>query len=208
MGFGLVTEETLRYPEILATPIETLPIRYLGLPLTDRRLRIQDWQLVVEKVETRLWGWRGRLLSRGGRLVLVKVVLSANPTYSMLVFRMPAGVRRRLEGVMRSFFWRGADLARGCPCCLELGMPTSYCWWTWHSPPSACQLCPIKQMDSLSDAAVRRPGIPCAPGSLWPLNGLGRMGNISAWRFSCYYKASGDLPVGPTFFPAPARGRD
>ena len=42
LGFRLVTEETRRYAEILATPIETLPIQYLGLPLTDRRLRIQD----------------------------------------------------------------------------------------------------------------------------------------------------------------------
>ena len=42
LGFGLAIKETRRYAEILATPIETLPIRYLGLPLTDRRLRTQD----------------------------------------------------------------------------------------------------------------------------------------------------------------------
>ena len=65
MGFGLVTEETLRYLEILATPIETLPIRYLGLPLIDRRLRIQDWQLVVEKVETPGGMARKTVVSRG-----------------------------------------------------------------------------------------------------------------------------------------------
>ena len=116
VGFGLATVEIWRCAEILATPIETLPIRYLGLPLTDRRLRTQNWQPVVEKVEKvekRLGGWRGRLLSRGGRLVLVKAVLSAIPTYFMSAFRMPAGVWRRLKSVMRSFFWRGADLGRG-----------------------------------------------------------------------------------------------
>ena len=115
MGFGLATEEIRHRAEILATPIETLPIRYLGLPLTDRRLRTQDWQPVVEKVEKRLRGWRGRLLSRGGRLVLVKAVLSAIPTHFMSAFRMPAGLRRHLKSVMRSFLWRGADPGRGVP---------------------------------------------------------------------------------------------
>ena len=113
VGFGLAPDELQRCAEILATPIETLPIRYLGLPLTDRRLKTKDWQPVVEKVEKRLGGWRGRLLSRGGRLILVKAVLSAISTYFMSAFRMPVGVRRRIESAMRSFFWRGTDPGRG-----------------------------------------------------------------------------------------------
>ena len=63
----------------------------------------QDWQPVLKKVEARLGGWRARMLSRGGRLVLVKAVLSGIPTYFMSVFRMPSGVRRQLKGTMRSF---------------------------------------------------------------------------------------------------------
>ena len=94
--------------QILATPIGVLPIRYLGVPLVDRRLWIQDWQPIFEKVETRLGGWRARLLSRGGRLILLKVVVAAMPIYYMLIFMMPAGVRRRLERIMRSFLWRGS----------------------------------------------------------------------------------------------------
>ena len=86
VGFSLSAEELSRCAEILASSIGTLPLRYLGLPLTDRRLRTQDWQPMMEKVESRLGGWRGRLLSRGGRLVLVKTVLSALSTYFMSVF--------------------------------------------------------------------------------------------------------------------------
>ena len=44
----------------------------------------------------------------GGRLVLLKAVLSAIPTYFMAIFRMLAGVHCRLESVMRGFFWRGS----------------------------------------------------------------------------------------------------
>ena len=66
-------------------------------------------------METHLGGWRARLLSRGGRLILLKAVLAALPIYYMSIFTMPVGVRRRLEKIMRSFLWRGPqpDEARG-----------------------------------------------------------------------------------------------
>ena len=113
VGFGHSTEELSRCAEILASPIGTLLLRYLGLSLIDRRLRTQDWQPMMENVEARLGGWQGRLLSRGGRLILVKTVISALPTYFMSVFQMPAGLRWRLESIMRWFFWRGTDMRRG-----------------------------------------------------------------------------------------------
>ena len=42
LGFGLSIEETSRCARLLETPIGTLPVRYLGLTLADRRLRVQD----------------------------------------------------------------------------------------------------------------------------------------------------------------------
>ena len=42
LGFKLSTEEESRCVGHLATPIGTLPVWYLGLPLVGRRLRIQD----------------------------------------------------------------------------------------------------------------------------------------------------------------------
>ena len=82
--------------------------------------------------------WRLRLLSRRGRLVLVKAVLSAILTYFMSVFRMPARVRHWIEGAMRRFFWRRSDAARGGggggggggrPCRRELSMPARCSRW-------------------------------------------------------------------------------
>ena len=71
-------------------------------------MRSADWQPVTEKIKARLGGWQARLLSRGGRLVLLQSVLLAIPTYFMALARMPEGVRRRIECTMRRFFWQGA----------------------------------------------------------------------------------------------------
>ena len=57
VGFGLSAEELSGCSQILKTPIGTLSTRYLGVLLVDRCLRIQDWQPVFKKVETRLGGW-------------------------------------------------------------------------------------------------------------------------------------------------------
>ena len=66
-------------------------------------------------METRLGGWRARLLSRRGHLILLKAVLATIPIYYMSIFTMPASVKRHLEKIMRSFFERGyqLDKARG-----------------------------------------------------------------------------------------------
>ena len=52
IGFGLSSEELVGCAWILATPIGALPIRYLGVPLVDLRLRIRDWLPVLDKGET------------------------------------------------------------------------------------------------------------------------------------------------------------
>lgn len=127
IGFGMSTEELACCSQALSTPTKTLPIQYLGLPLTSGRLSAREWQPVFEKIERRLEGWKSHMLSRGGRLVLVKSVLSAIPTYYMSIFRMPTRVRSRLDALMRRFFWRG-------PCCEDARGAALVAWTTICTP--------------------------------------------------------------------------
>ena len=109
IAFGMSSEEMSQCAHILSTPVGSLPIRYLELPLMGGRLSSREWQPVVATMERRLGGWRARLLSHGGRLELLKAVLSAIPTYYMSLLRVPVGVRKRMEAIMRNFFWHGAE---------------------------------------------------------------------------------------------------
>ena len=57
-----------------------------------------------QNVEDRLAPWKRGFMSKGGRLVLIKAVLSSLPTYYMLVFGVPVGVAKRIEKLQRDFF--------------------------------------------------------------------------------------------------------
>ena len=140
VGFELSIEEASRCVEHLATPIEGVPGSIPGSTVGEQATSRSRLAAVLEKVEARLGGWQARMLSRGGRLVLVKAVLSAIPTYFMSVFRMPAWVRRQIEGAMRNFFLaRDRCHSRGRPSRLEYGMSASHTWWPWRTPSSTHQ---------------------------------------------------------------------
>ncbi|CAN1782077.1 hypothetical protein LINPERHAP1_LOCUS15656 [Linum perenne] len=61
------------------------------------------WDPVVSCVTKRLSSWKARLLSFGGRLTLVKSVLSSLPIYYMSLFRAPVQVVKQIEKVQCRF---------------------------------------------------------------------------------------------------------
>ena len=82
--------------------------RERGLPLAEGRLRACDWQPVMAKIEARLGGWKPRLLSHGGRFILLQSILDAIPIYFMAIFKILEGVR---QSTILDFLWRRDDSA-------------------------------------------------------------------------------------------------
>ena len=126
-------------------------------------------------MEARLGGWQAHLLLRGDRLVLLKAVLSAIPIYFILVFRMPVGVRQRLKGAMRHFFWRGPSptATRGgrsspSPWCVGLYPKAAWEYATSSTPtppslPSGYSMLCRRRGTSSLWCFVRPMGIPWTP---------------------------------------------
>ena len=66
---------------LFSCPVGTLPIKYLGVPLHYEKLSREDIQLLVDKMLKKMAGWRGRLLSYVGKLVLIKSCLASIYVY-------------------------------------------------------------------------------------------------------------------------------
>ena len=64
---------------------------------------------VKDRVAKKLNGWKGKLISIGGREILIKAVAQAVPTYTMSCFQLPKTLCQDLENMMRSFWWGQKD---------------------------------------------------------------------------------------------------
>jgi len=67
----------------------SFPCKYLGLPISDKKLRKTDLMLWIEKIADRLPNWKARHLNLAGRTTLVKFVLSAIPIYLLIAINIP-----------------------------------------------------------------------------------------------------------------------
>jgi hypothetical protein len=92
---------------------ESFPCRYLGLQLHTRPLKKVHVQPLIEHIAHRLPGWKGKWLNSAGCLTLVSSVLSSIPTYHLTVFPLAVWARKRIDGIRRSFLWKGEENTNG-----------------------------------------------------------------------------------------------
>jgi hypothetical protein len=75
--------------------------------MSPRKLSNRDWRMVEERFQKKLSSWKGKMLSSGGRLVLINSgVLSSLPMCMMSFFRIPKGVLEKLDYYRSRFFWQ------------------------------------------------------------------------------------------------------
>ncbi|CAA7021924.1 unnamed protein product [Microthlaspi erraticum] len=77
--------------------------KYLGLPEAFGRRKKDLFNSVVDRIRQRALSWSSKLLSSAGKLVLLKSVLSAMPTYSMSCFKLPVNLCKRIQSVLTRF---------------------------------------------------------------------------------------------------------
>jgi hypothetical protein len=94
---------------ILGCQITQFPIRYLGLPLSTTKIPKAAIQSTVDAVARRLPTYHGPLMARSGRLVWIKLVLSAVPIYSMIADGLPPWATAEIDSICRRFLWAGKD---------------------------------------------------------------------------------------------------
>lgn len=79
--------------------------KYLGMSILHKRINKDTFSEVIGRVSSRLAGWKGKMLSRAGRITLTKAVLSSTPVHSMSNIQLPVSTLNALDKLSRDFIW-------------------------------------------------------------------------------------------------------
>uniref|UniRef100_A0A803NV61 Reverse transcriptase domain-containing protein n=1 Tax=Cannabis sativa TaxID=3483 RepID=A0A803NV61_CANSA len=88
--------------------------KFLGNPISFSKSITRDFIFVVDKVKSRLEGWRSKLLSQAGRTTLIQSVVASITVYAMSTFLLPQRICDELDKVVRKFWWVGARVDPSC----------------------------------------------------------------------------------------------
>lgn len=103
--FGEAKEKHV-YSNIFTCNVGDLPLKYLGIPIDQKRILNKDWKVAENKMEHKLGCWQGKLQSIGGRLVLLNSSLSGVLMYMLSFYELPKGVEDRMDYFRKRFLWQ------------------------------------------------------------------------------------------------------
>eukprot|EP00253_Pinus_taeda_P007501 PITA_07501 len=90
---------------ILGFQRDVLPLKYLGVPLTDKPLHKGIWELMINKMQDKITKWTFRSLNLASQLVLTNVVLQSIPIFMISALPASKGVLEHFKTIQRDFLW-------------------------------------------------------------------------------------------------------
>jgi hypothetical protein len=99
--------------------LHTFRFKYLGLPIGDSSNCLLTWDPLLEHLRKRLFSWRNKHISLGGRIILLNSVLNAIPIFHLSFLKMPNQVWKKVVRIQREFLRGGVKGGR------------KICWVKW-----------------------------------------------------------------------------
>lgn len=100
-----VQDECLRLTNF---PQGTLPLKYLGVPITDSRFTKLDCRQLLNKMLAQIQKWAAHAITYSGRVTLLNSVVFGMINYWAAIFILPKEVLIRIEQLCRNYLWSGA----------------------------------------------------------------------------------------------------
>jgi hypothetical protein len=91
--------------EALNIMTESLSDKYLGLPAMVGADRSDCFRHLIDRVNSRINGWKEKLLSMGGKEILIKSIAQAIPVYAMMVFKIPNKICKGITNAISRYWW-------------------------------------------------------------------------------------------------------
>lgn len=106
--FCYTQEEKEKTTNMLNCKLGELPVKYLGILVSDKVLGINAFQGVPTRMMKMLDPLKGKFMTSGGMLILANSCLSNLPMYVMGFYMLPKGVPKKMDTIRAKFFWQGA----------------------------------------------------------------------------------------------------
>jgi hypothetical protein len=109
-------EQAVGAVELIECQLAHFPVKYLGIPLSTRRLTAESFKPLLDRLADKLLAWRASMMLRAGRLALIRVVLAAIPLHQLMVLGLNKKTLKRVHKILRGFLWEGRAEANGGHC--------------------------------------------------------------------------------------------
>jgi hypothetical protein len=90
--------------------------KYLGLPLSTKKLSKNNFLSLIDKIVDYLPGWKAALMHPIGRVALIRVVLTAVPIHHFITVQCPKWVHKAINKINMAFLWKGRREVKGGHC--------------------------------------------------------------------------------------------
>ena len=75
--------------DMLGFSVGIVPFTYLGCPIFRGKPKVAHFQIITDRIKTKLSTWKGSLLSIMGRVQLVKSIIHGMLVYSFHIYMWP-----------------------------------------------------------------------------------------------------------------------
>ena len=106
---NMSNEEQVCLARLLNVNLVQNPSKYLGQNFKLRGNKVADFQFLVDKLQSKLQGWKASLLSQAKRTTLIASVLQTLPLYTFSYFKVPKTICKKMDSIVNAFWW-GHDL--------------------------------------------------------------------------------------------------
>ncbi|XP_058760915.1 uncharacterized protein LOC131634285 [Vicia villosa] len=97
---------------VLSCKVEDIKFYFLDIPIGFNLRKKETWRHLLQKMKNRLVRWKNHFLNLGGRITLLKSILSSLTIFIMSFYKMPVKSVKEFKRLQSNFLWGGVEEKR------------------------------------------------------------------------------------------------